>query len=237
MSRDLTQLSDTELIQQSLIERNRPEPTHPAFGTLVDRYRNDIYRIIYHFLHDPDGTMDILQEVFIKAFQSLPTLQDKTRFKPWLIRIAARTAIDQYRKSVNANKNIEESDTTGTVVYSDIKWKNNPRKVSEIRELNQRISEAVLQLPKQQRIMFIFRYFEDMSIAEIAENLSCSEGTVKANLHHGLLKVRNRLRKNEPGIERETKGAVYARMLSNKTMVSRIPLWGIVAEQIQITEI
>lgn len=221
---EITLLSDTELVHRCLSKQDQN-----AFCILVNRYRNDIYRIVYHFLKNSDDSFDAMQEIFIKAYSSLPQLLDKAKFKPWLVKIAVNQALDSYRQR-NAEPIVAELNdgTEHETDYSVCSWKNNPRKISEIKEINQRISEAVLNLSKRQQMAFILRYFNEMQISEIAETLSCSEGTVKANLHHALNHLRKELVKSA-----EKKGdREYVRVLSDKAMVPRIPVWGIIAEQI-----
>ncbi|MDI6783394.1 MAG: sigma-70 family RNA polymerase sigma factor [bacterium] len=221
---ELTQLSDPELVQQCLARQNQS-----AYTILVNRYRNDIYRVVYHFLKNSEDTLDAMQEVYIKVYSSLPQLQDKSKFKPWLIKIAVNQAIDSYRQRHAMNliidtkekKEQEKPDLPAT------KWKDNPRKITEIKDINHQISEAVSRLPKQQRIVFILRYFEEMQITEIAETVSCSEGTVKANLHHAVRSLRKMLGKPE-GKGVQENGYV----LSDTANVPRIPVWGIIAEQL-----
>jgi RNA polymerase sigma-70 factor, ECF subfamily len=223
---DLIQLSDAELIQRCLSNDD-----HSAFAILVDRYRNDVYRMIYHFLKNTEDTLDAMQEVFIKTYSSLSQLQDQTRFKPWLIKIAVNQAVDYYRKRA-AHYLILDSDKEDGLKNEPIseRWKSNPRRISEVKEINQQITEAVSQLSKQQRLVFILRYFEEMQIAEIAAAVSCSEGTVKSNLHHAMNHLRKLLRKTNQ--EEEPKNVC---LRSNPAAVARIPVWGIIAEQ--ITEI
>ncbi|MFB3896207.1 MAG: RNA polymerase sigma factor [bacterium] len=221
---DITQLSDAELIQKCLANNDQS-----AFAILVDRYRTDIYRIIYHFLKNSEDTLDAMQEVFIKAYSSLSLLQDRTKFKPWLIKIAVNQAVDYYRKRnlLNLEPNTDNNQDTSKVESTKDTWKNNPRKISEIKEINQQISEAVSQLSKHQRIVFILRYFEEMQISEIAVALSCSEGTVKSNLHHATKHLRTLLGNPEKkGVQR------YVNLHSNPTTAVRIPVWGIIADQL-----
>lgn len=221
---DIIQLSDSELIQRCLANNDQS-----AFATLIDRYRTDIYRIIYHFLKNPEDTLDAMQEVFIKAYSSLSLLQDKTKFKPWLIKIAVNQAVDYYRKRnlLNLEPNPDHNQDNPEAEPTNDTWKNNPRKISEIKEINRQISEAVSHLSKQQRIVFILRYFEEMQISEIAAALSCSEGTVKSNLHHAIQHLRKLLSKpDKKGVQR------YVNLHSNSTTVARIPVWGIIADQL-----
>jgi RNA polymerase sigma factor (sigma-70 family) len=221
---DITQLSDAELIQRCLANNDQS-----AFAILVDRYRTDIYRIIYHFLKNSEDTLDAMQEVFIKAYSSLSLLQDRTKFKPWLIKIAVNQAVDYYRKRnlLNLVPETNNDQTNSKPELSSDTWKNNPRKISEIKEINQQISEAVSQLSKQQRMVFILRYFEEMQISEIAIAVSCSEGTVKSNLHHATKHIRKLLGKPD------TKGVPqYVNLHPNPAAVARIPVWGIIADQL-----
>jgi len=91
-----------------------------AFDELMIRYERQIYRVCYRFVDNREDAMDLAQEVFIKAFEHLPTFRRESSLKTWLYRIAMNHCINHVKKH---NKQfVEVSDDIGSVqpsVHSD----------------------------------------------------------------------------------------------------------------------
>src|SRR5947207_1571290 len=69
-----------------------------AFAELVDRYRDGICGVAYHYLGHGDDAQDAAQEAFVRAYLQLPQLRDPGRFAPWLRRITANVCADLLRQ-------------------------------------------------------------------------------------------------------------------------------------------
>lgn len=162
-----------------------------AFDEIVDRYREDIYRIAYYFTRNCEDAYDISQEVFIKVFKSLSRLKKSSTFGLWLRRIVVNTCIDYLRKQ-SKEQSLDNFPYSGhrQAVNAYVEHPDSPM---ENRELRNAISEAVEQLPKRQRTVFTLRHYEDLSLKEIARTLRCPVGTVKANLFHATRNLRKLL--------------------------------------------
>src|ERR1043165_6667811 len=65
-----------------------------AFDELMIRYERQVYRICYRFVENRDDAMDLAQEVFIKAFEHLPSFRGESSLKTWLYRIAVNHCIN-----------------------------------------------------------------------------------------------------------------------------------------------
>ena len=70
-----------------------------AFGTLVDRYHNQLYFTALGILRSGWDALDVCQETFLKAFSSIDTLKDNTKFKAWITKILINKSNDHLRKS------------------------------------------------------------------------------------------------------------------------------------------
>ena len=68
---------DTELVRRTLSSDGE------AFGELYERYRERVYRVAYHFVHNKADALDLAQEVFIRAYQALAGFRGKARFSTW----------------------------------------------------------------------------------------------------------------------------------------------------------
>src|SRR5438445_7384818 len=86
------EISDSVLAQQSLAGDQH------AFELLVQRYSTPLFNFIYHFLDDYDQTCDILQQVFLQLYISLPTLSTGEPLKAWLFQVARNRCLDELRR-------------------------------------------------------------------------------------------------------------------------------------------
>jgi len=69
-----------------------------AFGMLVERYEEKLMRYARKFLRDPDDAKDIVQEVFIKAYENIQSFDASRRFSPWIYRIAHNEFVNGIKK-------------------------------------------------------------------------------------------------------------------------------------------
>jgi RNA polymerase sigma-70 factor (ECF subfamily) len=172
-----------------LVERFQDGETG-VFDEIVGRCQKSVYNLAYHFTHNCEDAYDISQEVFIKAFKSLGKLRENATFDAWIRKITVNTCIDFLRKHQNEYYLDDFSQLPQIVERGD---KTPPITPVEAKELRAMIIRAVDQLPEKQKKVFILRYYEDLSIQEIANILSRSEGTVKANLFHATRRLRELL--------------------------------------------
>src|SRR6266436_6079273 len=86
------EISDAILAQQTLAGDQR------AFEVLVHRYSTPLFNLIYRFLGDYDQACDVLQQVFLRFYTSLPTLNRSDPFKAWLFQVARNCCVDELRR-------------------------------------------------------------------------------------------------------------------------------------------
>lgn len=150
-----------------------------AFETLVDRYHNQLYFTALGILRSGWDALDVCQETFLKAFSSIDTLKDNTKFKAWITKILINKSNDHLRKSkktVLVENFIEDVKSQGFFENFD---------GSSVDLL-----KALDNLNEQTRTAIYLRYFQDLSIKEIAQVMNCPEGTVKSRISNGLKEMR-----------------------------------------------
>jgi len=170
-----------------LIQRCRRGDT-TAFGTLVERYQDDIFNGIYRMVGNYQDAADIAQDVFLKAYRAVHSFRGKASFYTWLYRIAVNTCISR-RRSLAARKahlhvplargGDDERDCDPPA--ADLP----PPQAAQNREEHARIEEALGKLPEDYRIVVVLRDIEGYNYAQIAAMLGCSHGTVKSRLFRG----------------------------------------------------
>lgn len=155
--------------EPDLIQRSR-KGDRQAFAGLVELYWDRLYRWLYHLGHDQHHAEDIAQETFLKAFTSLLSFQEGTRFQAWLFRIAYNTFLNQRRPRARVLVAFPE-ELPGSEA--------DPLEQVMGREALQQLARAVGRLPNEFRSAFLLRVEEDLSFKEIAEVLRTSEETAR----------------------------------------------------------
>ncbi len=148
----------------------------------MERYKKTVYYLSYRMVHDHEDASDLSQETFLKAYQGLRKFKRQSSFHTWLYRITVNLCINFLRKK--RSRYYVELEKTHSVEYPDVLHK------LEMEELQERISDAVNELPEKQRIAVILRIYHGLSHKEISSILGCSVGTVKANYFHALRNLR-----------------------------------------------
>lgn len=143
-----------------------------SFELLVEKYQGVVYNIALRMVRNPEDAEDISQAAFLKAYEKLGTYRDSFRFYSWLYRIAVNEALnflDRQKRFTRLDERIED-----------------PRQAldaaSEVRERDERIQEALMELKPDHRAVLILKHFEDFSYEEIGAILDIPEKRVKSRL-------------------------------------------------------
>jgi len=156
-----------------------------AFTMLVNRHKEKAVQMAFIATGNFEEAKDASQEAFVKAYRGLYGFKRKSKFSTWFYRILMNTAKDTVRKrkwqrflSFSGKKDNDE-DLLDQI--QDTRALTDQGVMRE--ELTQRINQSLKGFPPQQRWVMTLRFFEEMSLAEIAEAMGLREGTVKATLH------------------------------------------------------
>ena len=158
-----------------------------AFNQLVQKYRQPLFSTIYNMTGNREDATDIAQEVFIKAFQSIKRFRGQASFYTWLYRIAVNSSIT-FIKRAKKQRFINYETIDETLVSSEIleyfTAKTKTEKGALLKELQEKLNEALQKLSPNHRIVVILHEVEGMSHKEIADITKTSEGTVRSRLHY-----------------------------------------------------
>ncbi len=183
---ELNHFDEQELV--TLVQNGNTE----AFNPLVRKYQQKIYNLIYQRVGDRETAKDLCQEVFLKAWQALPSFKKRSTFYTWLYQIAVNCSVDFIRKR---SKRIlfacEELPQNGDDFLPMLQLQPSPCQILEQEELGHIIRKAVHQLPSGQRRAFRLRYFHELPIKKIASRMEKSESTIKTSLHQARQRLRN----------------------------------------------
>ena len=177
-----------------LVKRAK-EGDNKAFEELVKRTQDKIYNLGLKLLGNKDDVLDLLQETYIKAYESLPKFEGRSSFSTWLYRIATNFALMKLRKEKFKKISIDEikEATDGNYKLEIPDWSNSPYFQYKNEELKEILNEAINSLPPKYKTIFILHDIEGLSIQEISEILSLSIPTIKTRIHRSRLYLREKL--------------------------------------------
>lgn len=174
----MSTLSDNELVSMLRDPLTRRE----GFSVLVRQYSEQLYWKIRHVVLNHEDSNDVLQDVFVKAWNNLETFQGKSSLSTWLYRIAVNESLDFMRKQKNTNYvSADEDMAVANRLLADNYFDGD--------ETQAQLQEAVSRLPEVQRIVFTMKYFDEMKYSEISKVLHTSEGALKASYHLAVKKI------------------------------------------------
>jgi len=164
--------TDDELIR-GLLEGNGER-----YDDIVERYQDGLYRTAFYYTQSVEDARDITQEIFIKAYNSLPSFKQNSAFSTWLYRIAVNHCIDWCRKKKPLLEERPCFDHLCSIEGS-------PEDLFLQHEITSEVHAAVSSLPTIYSTVLILYYFEDFSPQQIADILDTPKRTVETRLFRG----------------------------------------------------
>ena len=174
------QLSDDALIEA--IQKGDGS----AAARLYHRYIDRVHRICYRIVLDASQVKDCDQEVWLKVFRNLNRFQQGRSFVSWLTTITVNTAIDFYRQAMGRKNVVLDMNPVERFLADE----HNGHQVFEEKQIRELIEQGLKEISVTQRTAFTLRYFEEMSMVEIARILDCSENTVRTHVRRSLIAMR-----------------------------------------------
>ena len=142
------------------------------FSDIVVRYSEKLYWTIRRIVLNHDDANDVMQNVFVKAWNNLEQFQERSNIYTWLYRIAINESLDFLRRKRDFVA--YDTDLRCFILF-----------LHSLKILQ----EAIATLPDVQRIVFNLRYFEEMKYSDMSHLLNTSEGALKASYHIAVKKI------------------------------------------------
>lgn len=158
-----------------------------AFDQLILKYRERVFGVVYNLTANREDASDLTQDSFIKAFQAINRFQGHCSFFTWLYKIAVNTTLSHLRKNrMRSFFSLEKLDEEGgaSEVIDKLTDKQGADRSTYLRELQEKLNEALLKLSIPHRTVITLFEIDGLSHSEIAEIMGCSEGTVRSRLHY-----------------------------------------------------
>lgn len=169
-----------------LVQRAREGDTR-AFDQLILKYGDKLYGLIYNMTSNKEDTHDLLQDIFARAYQSLPKFRGQSAFYTWIYQIAVNMTLNFLKKRKRrSGLSLNELDSAvqNDPALVDQTHHADPERQSNLHELQKRLNEAMMHLSESHRAVVTMFDIQGMPHAEIAKILKVSEGTVRSRLHY-----------------------------------------------------
>lgn len=183
------------LLDEELVERAKAGDKK-AFDLLVRKYQHRVVHIVRRYVNDLDESADVAQEVFIKAYRSLPGFRGESAFFTWLYRIAINTAknyrlaLDRRPPSMDVEAELAEQMEMGYRLHDH----HTPESEAHKNDIIEVVLAAVDQLPEDLKTAITLREVEGLSYEEIANAMDCPIGTVRSRISRARAAIDARLR-------------------------------------------
>ncbi len=180
-------MTDLEIVREILAGRK------DLFAGLVDRYKGLVFAAIRSArLDSAEETEDLAQEVFLKAYRSLPRFRGEASFSTWLYRIA----LNHLKDWIRARR--PEAVELGSIeerVAADPGT--SPEEAAMRAEYRQLIQRTLAELPESYRQVLYLHHYHDLSCAEIGARLGVPDRTIETRLYRAKKMLRERLAESE----------------------------------------
>ena len=148
-----------------------PEECRAAFGEVIRRYSEPLYRQIRRMVEG------------LEAWSSIDAFRGQAKLSTWLYKIAINeslTFLEKERRRLNVSIDDEASMLINAIEADTL---------TDGDETLRKLREAIATLPEKQRIVFNMRYYDEMPYEQMSEILGTSEGALKASYHHAVKKI------------------------------------------------
>lgn len=170
--------------EEMIVKRlQNPSTCRSAFTDVIEQYSQQLYWQIRRLVASHDDANDILQNTFLKAWQSIDSFRGAAKLTTWLHKIAINESLSHIEKE--KKRFSQQIDSEDSYILNTIE----ADKDIDGDELSLALRKAVASLPEKQQLVFNMRYYDDMPYEQISEILGTSVGALKASYHHAVKKI------------------------------------------------
>jgi RNA polymerase sigma-70 factor, ECF subfamily len=157
----------------------------------MEEYQGYAFAVAFRIVCNEEDAKDIVQDAFIRVWTNFGSYNTANKFTTWLYSIVTNLCLDKLRaRKRRHSSSIEEETIQYLASTADTE---DPEKIYSNNELSSIIGALTEDLPPKQRIIFVLRDLQDLSVKEVCEILGLSEGSVKTNLVYARAHIRRQL--------------------------------------------
>jgi RNA polymerase sigma-70 factor (ECF subfamily) len=166
-----------------------------AWEALVRGYQGRVYAVAYNYMRDREEARDMAQEIFIKMYRRLHTLQGGERFLPWLIRLTRNACIDRLRRKKARPPASDVRVEDGPQIASAGP---DPEELSSEEGRKRLLYRALEGMSPKNREIILLKEIQGLKLEEISSMLALPLGTVKSRSNRARLELATRVRRLDP---------------------------------------
>jgi RNA polymerase sigma-70 factor (ECF subfamily) len=171
------------------LERCRTGDTQ-AMAAIFDHFKSSLYGLAFRYTRNHTVAEDLLQDVFVKVYANLHTLDNDNTFVGWLYRIAVNTCLSYLRTHKRVyRKEVPLEDVEGQITQKD---SHRPEDM-----MQKALDEAIQGLSPRLKSVFMLHDVQGFKHQEVAQIMDCSVGTSKSQLFKARMKIRKHLEKKQ----------------------------------------
>lgn len=167
---------------------------HQSAAALYRQHQSALYAFIRLRVGNDEAAEEILNDTFMIAFKRPHRFNGSCEYRTWLIGIAKRLCSNWLRKHARL-RHVEAEQLDDTHIETIPADAMTALQGMEERELQDAMQICIDKLPERQREAMYWCWHQELKLAQVADHMACSEGTIKTQLHHARNKVMNCLRK------------------------------------------
>jgi len=179
-------LSDQEIID-SVRKGNDSD-----YSIIINRYKNKAFSMLKRMLKNEFDAEEILQDCFLKAYNSLSNFKGESKFSTWFYRIVYNTALTR----LSSQKRKTESEMTSVEDHFNLESEYRSDEI-EREDVNQLIRDTISNLPERYSAIITMFYLNEMSVEEISEVMQITVSNVKVMLHRSRNSLRDLVLKSK----------------------------------------
>jgi RNA polymerase sigma-70 factor (ECF subfamily) len=167
-----------------------------AFRTLFQRFRVPLYNFLLRRVRDRERAEELYQDVWAKVIERCEEFRGESKFSTWLYTIARNRVIDHSRRMkfrTYSSLDAPRHDSGAPLVEHVANPGPSTADLAEGQTLQDRIAEAVEELPEDQREVFLMRQLQGLKFQEIAEVVDVPVNTVKSRMRYALERLQHQL--------------------------------------------
>lgn len=156
-----------------------------AFGLLVDKYHNRLYRMILRIIKNTSTVEDLVQDSLIRAYRSIGSFRGESAFYTWLYKIGLNTArnyLADIKRNVHIDDSIALEDADNISATLDLSYPETPESDLMNKQIVIKINDAISELPLELRTSILLREIEGMTYEQISEVMNCPVGTTRSRI-------------------------------------------------------
>jgi RNA polymerase sigma-70 factor (ECF subfamily) len=176
---------DTQLVKAS------QNGDQDAFAFLVQRHQRRVFNLSLRILQDYDEASEITQEVFLAAWQGLPSFRGEARFPTWLYRIAYNCSLRQLER--RKRERALQAAIQAEQILEEVNKEKQAEDFLERRARQAMVREQMEKLPAKYRSVLILRHLQEMTYEEMSDILTMPIGTIKTHLFRARHPLKERL--------------------------------------------